>query len=233
MSFSFRSSNDQSLTYMSMIVYGQSGSGKTTLAATSPNPVVLNAEAGTMSLMNYDIPIVDAPRTADGYRQFINWFAQNRGDRETLIIDSLSEIAQVVLADEMSKTTNGQRAYGQMADFVLWFIRELKHQPYHKIFICKEDKVKDENTGGFKYAPMIDGQKGKLELPYQVDAVARLCVIKQPDENGVIQTHRWLQFGGDMRQEGKERTQGVLQDQEPADITYILNKVFNNKYAQQ
>ena len=39
-----------------LLVYGQAGAGKTSLIPTLPNPIVLSAEAGLLSIAGADVP---------------------------------------------------------------------------------------------------------------------------------------------------------------------------------
>jgi septin family protein len=44
---------------MKILVYGQAGAGKTTLIKTLPNPVIISAEAGLLSLRDHELPFVE------------------------------------------------------------------------------------------------------------------------------------------------------------------------------
>ena len=42
-----------------LLVYGQAGAGKTSLIKTLPNPVVLSAEGGLLSIQDADLPYIE------------------------------------------------------------------------------------------------------------------------------------------------------------------------------
>jgi ABC-type ATPase involved in cell division len=42
-----------------LLVYGQAGAGKTTLIKTLPNPIVLSAEGGLLSIQDADLPFIE------------------------------------------------------------------------------------------------------------------------------------------------------------------------------
>ena len=42
-----------------LLVYGQAGAGKTSLIRTLPNPVVLSAEGGLLSIQDADLPCIE------------------------------------------------------------------------------------------------------------------------------------------------------------------------------
>ena len=47
------------------MVYGGAGVGKTVLCSTAPNPVIISAEAGLLSLRDFDIPYVSVTKYED------------------------------------------------------------------------------------------------------------------------------------------------------------------------
>lgn len=89
---------------ITVLVYGQSGVGKTTLIKTLPGKVlILSAEAGLLSLKDTDIEYVDI-RTLDDLTEAYSYILSNITEYNCIVLDSLSEIAEVVLANE--KRTN-------------------------------------------------------------------------------------------------------------------------------
>ena len=51
--------------FVKALVYGLSGAGKTTLLPSLPNPVVLSAEAGLLSIRGSDIPFIEIKSMED------------------------------------------------------------------------------------------------------------------------------------------------------------------------
>ena len=58
MAISLRNTRDVGTAGVKVLVYGHAGAGKTSLIRTAPNPVILSAEAGLLSLSDLDIPYI-------------------------------------------------------------------------------------------------------------------------------------------------------------------------------
>jgi polynucleotide 5'-kinase involved in rRNA processing len=58
-----------------LLVYGNSGSGKTSLIPTLPNPVVLSAEGGLLSIADADVPFVEVS-SYDTLMEAYAWLTQ-------------------------------------------------------------------------------------------------------------------------------------------------------------
>jgi ABC-type ATPase involved in cell division len=83
-----------------ILCYGQSGAGKTSLIPTLPNPVILSAEAGLLSISGHDIPFIEVKDMAT-LREAYAW--AKTCEFETICLDSISEIAEVCLATEKKR----------------------------------------------------------------------------------------------------------------------------------
>ena len=85
---------------ITILVYGQSGVGKTTLIKTLPGKVlILSAEAGLLSLRDTDIEYVDI-HTMDDLTEAYTYIVSNITEYNCIVLDSLSEIGEVILANE-------------------------------------------------------------------------------------------------------------------------------------
>ena len=70
--------------------------GKTILCSTAPNPIIISAEKGLLSIADKDIPILEITSISE-LQQAFN--IVKKGAWETVCLDSISEIAEVVLAE--------------------------------------------------------------------------------------------------------------------------------------
>src|SRR5579859_7128243 len=81
-------------------VYGLAGVGKTRLSRTAPRPIILSAESGLLSLRKENLPYIEIKNYA-ALTEAYNWSMQSAEARQfdTYLLDSCSEIGEVVLAD--------------------------------------------------------------------------------------------------------------------------------------
>ncbi len=217
------------------VIFGASGVGKTVLSATAPTPLILNAEKGLLSLKAENLsrifgaghPYVADHHTAsvqsiEQIREVYNWLAA-KGDQgyfKTIILDSGSEIAEVVLSAAKNKVKDPRQAYGQLQEDMISLLKLFRDLPdRHVVVLAKEEFVKDGN-GVFKKMPSMPGNKLGNALPYLFDEVFHLSVMVAQDGK----RHRILQTQPSMDCDAKDRS-GCLAPVEYADLTYILNKI--------
>jgi hypothetical protein len=205
-----------------VMVYGLAGSGKTRLLATAPGVLILSAEQGLLSLKQFRLPYIMVKTIKDlewVYNQIMTnpqwaWV-------KTVALDSVSEIAETALQALLAAETNGQRAYGDMAQDVLSIMRKFRDMPGKNIvFIAKQGRVKDELTGGFLNGPLMPGRVLDQHMPYMFDEVFQLCTFNDGEGKpyGAIRTRR------DNANEAKDRS-GRLDNWERPDLTAIFNKI--------
>lgn len=206
--------------YLKVLVYGASGAGKTRLASTIPDNIILSAESGLLSLKDFDIDYIQI-RTMDDMRQAYEFLLADT-KYKWVTLDSISEIAEVVLSEEKKNTKDPRKAYGEMQEIMTHMMRSFRDLNKNVYFSAKQDKVKDESTGGMLFAPSAPGQKLGQAMPYLFDEVFAIQVWK--DEEG--KTQRMLQTERDNQYEAKDRS-GSLDVAEPCDLQHIFNKIMN------
>jgi hypothetical protein len=100
---------------------------------------------------------------------------------ESIALDSISEIAEVVLATEKKKAKDGRMAYGEMDTQMTEIIRAFRDIPgKHVYFSAKLEKQADE-MGKIMYFPSLPGNKTAQKLPYFFDMVFALRVEKDAE----------------------------------------------------
>ena len=165
------------------LVYGQAGAGKTTLAATMPNPIIISAEGGLMSIQDAGLPYVEVSSLEDLYEAY-EWITSSEGDQfESVVLDSLSEIGEVVLTHEKANNKDGRAAYGEMAEKLTQLVRAFRDLPgKHVLMTAKMEKAQDEN-GRMLYQPSMPGAKMTQAIPYFLDLVLALRIERDPEGN--------------------------------------------------
>lgn len=220
-----------------LMVYADAGIGKTVLCATAPAPLLISAESGLLSLSRknlerlfgvntagicYDIPVIQI-RTVDDLTAAHQWcLTAQAGQIQTVCIDSISEIAEVVLNNAKRQVKDPRQAYGELLEKMESVIRAFRDLPGKNVYMAaKMEPSKDELTGVIKYGPAMPGSKLGPKLPYFFDEVLRLGVNKDPQTQ---QPFRFLQTQPDLQFVAKDRS-GALAPMEVPHLGYIFNKI--------
>lgn len=219
------------------LVYGDSGHGKTMLACTLPAPILISAESGLLSLkrknierlygvgtkdITYDIPVIQI-RTVEDLGDAYRWCSQSQEAHQfaSIGLDSISEIAEVVLNNAKRQVKDPRQAYGELIEKMESAIRAFRDLPGRNVYIAaKMEPMKDELTGVVKFGPSMPGAKLGPKLPYYFDEVFRLGV--NTDQQG--NTYRFLQTQPNLQFVAKDRS-GALASMEPPHLTYVFNKI--------
>jgi len=203
------------------LVYGGAGAGKTTLVKTAPSPLVLSAEGGLLSISDADIPYIEVSDLfvlRDAYQWLVS--SDEAKPFETVCLDSISEIAEVILAKEKKESKDPRQAYGAMQDQMADLIRAFRDLPGKNVYVsAKMEKSPDEN-GRLLYQPMMPGTKLGQGMPYFFDEVLALRV--EADSEGNPQ--RALLCDPDGSWTAKDRS-GRLDRWEKADLGHIIKKI--------
>lgn len=205
---------------INLLVYGQAGAGKTSLIPTLPAPIIISTEGGLLSIQDSNLPYIEIS-TIDDLREVYKWLgASNEAAQyQSVAVDSLSEVAEVVLAAEMKKTKDGRQAYGELGIVMTTLIRSFRDLPRHVYMTAKMEKSQDE-TGKILYSPAMPGKSLSQQLPYFFDEVFALRIEK--DAAGSPQ--RMLLCDSDGLFQAKDRS-GKLDQWENPDLGAIINKI--------
>jgi len=204
-----------------LLVYGQAGAGKTSLIPTLPTPVILSAEGGLLSIADTNLPFIEIT-SMDDLREAYKWLTSSTeaAEFESVALDSISEIAEVVLNAEKKINKDPRAAYGAMQEQMADIIRGFRDLPGKHVYMsAKLEKTQDE-MGRVLYAPSMPGNKTGQSLPYFFDEVLALRVEK--DAEGF--TRRALMTDGDGLWLAKDRS-GKLEVWEDADLGEIIKKI--------
>ena len=204
-----------------VLVYGQAGAGKTSLIKTLPQPIVLSAEGGLLSIQDADLPFIEIS-DMETLREAYTWLTQSDEAKgfQSVALDSISEIAEVVLNAEKKATKDPRQAYGAMQEQMADIIRAFRDLPGRHVYMsAKLEKTQDE-MGRVLYAPSMPGNKTGQSLPYFFDEVLALRVEKDGEGN----TQRALMCDSDGLWLAKDRS-GKLETWEAPDLGTVIAKM--------
>jgi hypothetical protein len=204
-----------------ILVYGKSGCGKTHLIQTLPAPVILSAEGGMLTLRNREIPFIEIADRAQ-LIEALNWCRDSVESKqfESIALDSISEIAEVILNSEKKKTKDPRQAYGAMAEQMADIVRDFRNlQDRNIYFVAKAERIVDDKSA-IQWSPSMPGKQTAQAIPYFFDEVFALRAEKDADGN----IQRALQTADDGQWLAKDRS-GVLDFWEAPDLGLIIKKI--------
>ena len=215
MKIKIQSTKDVHINGIKCVIYGASGVGKTVLCATAPKPIIISAEKGLLSLADHDIPFIEVSSIQEIGAAFD--LIKKSDEYETICLDSLSELAEVVLEDFKKEVADGRQAYMKLSSSFGALIRNFRDlADKNVLFIAKQKRIEDEESGAVTFEPYLPGKVLPFNLPYFVDEV----FAYQIDRKG----NRYLQTQGDRKFPCKDRS-GKLDKQELPNVTDIFNKI--------
>ena len=162
------------------IIYGGAGVGKTRTIATAPSPIIISAEEGLLSLMEVEIPYIEV-KTLEDLNEAYNLLKKDAGQTyKTIGLDSLSEIAEVLIAQELPKHKDGRQAYAALAQAMIPMLKKFRDlKGVNTVFSCKKFDIKDEETGTVTTELMLPGNVLSNQVPYIVDELFYMDVDRK------------------------------------------------------
>lgn len=209
---------------LKILVHGPPGAGKTHLLGTTGEDsrvLILSAESGLLTLRGHDIDCIQVS-SVDAVREVFAFLQAGDHGYAWVCLDSVSEIAELCLAEEMTKTKDGRRAYGELATVMRQLLRAFKYLPYHVVMTCKQERIDDE--GRLVRAPMLPGKQLSQGIAYMFDLVFALRVER--DEEGA--TTRALQTQPVNGYAAKDRS-GALELFEEPNLAHIVGKILKGE----
>lgn len=221
MAIQLKSTGNLSAHGVKMLVYGHAGAGKTSLIRTLPNPVILSAEAGLLSIADAELPFIEI-KTIDDLHEAYKWATQSKESEqfESVALDSISEIAEVVLNAEKKLTKDPRQAYGALQEQMTDIIRSFRDLSGKNVYFTAKCEKSQDESGRMLYSPSMPGAKLGQQLPYFFDEVLALRVEK--DSEGTPQ--RALMCESDGLWQAKDRS-GKLGQWEAPDLGAIIRKI--------
>ena len=221
MAINVKKTSDIHANGVKMMVYGQAGAGKTSLIPTLPNPIVLSAEGGLLSIQDANLPYIEI-NSIDDLHEAYAWLVESDEAKgfQSIALDSISEIAEVVLNFEKKASKDPRQAYSAMQEQMADIIRVFRDIPGKHVFMSAKLEKSTDEMGRILYSPSMPGNKSGQALPYFFDEVLALRVEK--DGEGI--TQRALMCDSDGLWLAKDRS-GKLDAWEAPDLGEIIAKI--------
>ena len=217
---------NKSSKYVKALCYGDAGVGKTVLCSTAPNPVIISAEKGLLSLAHLDIPVIEVKSLSDVQDAYEFVTESKEAEQfETICLDSITDVAEVMLNQYKKEDKDPRKSYGRLADDMTYLIRSFRDiENFNVYFSAKMIRIEDEYTGISTFRPGMPGKALVNGLPFFFDEVLALKIGEGEDKS----TFRYLQTESDLQYTAKDRS-GKLDNIERPDLTYIFDKVLGKE----
>jgi len=206
------------------LLFGMPGSGKTVMSTTTPEPdktLIVSAESGLLSIKDSSLDVV-VVNDLNTMKEVFEYLIAHPGKYTWLIIDSLSEIAELIMGEEKASNRDGRQAYGALADRMIAMCKAYRNlSGLNVVFISKEQQIPDDFLPTVNQ-PLFPGARIGKELPYMMDEV--LCLrTRTNEETGEVE--RMVQCRQDENYPAIKDRSGKLDTMEPANWAHIYNKI--------
>jgi hypothetical protein len=174
-----------------------------------------------LSIADAQLPFIEI-KTIDDLHEAYKWAtkSQEAAQFESVALDSISEIAEVVLNAEKKLTKDPRQAYGALQEQMTDIIRSFRDLSGKNVYFTAKCEKSQDESGRLLYAPSMPGAKLGQQLPYFFDEVLALRVEK--DSEGTPQ--RALMCESDGLWQAKDRS-GKLAAWEAPDLGAIIRKI--------
>lgn len=192
-------------TAVKMLVVGEPGAGKTRTTSCWPDPFILNADAGLMSVADRKTPnttITDSKQIKEiidilqGGPAYIK--DQLGVPVKTVVIDTLDEVARMLVRERLKSERKEAMAiqdWGWLGDQLRIMVRAFRNLDLHVIFNVHAKSQEDSETGRTFIKPGIQGAMGD-EIAGYVDIAVLLQarpVVKVVKGENVREISRFMQ----------------------------------------
>ena len=138
-------------------------------------------------------------------------------------IDSISEIADICLEEELELTKDGRQIYGNVLRRMRKLIKTFRDLPGKHIYMTARQARLQDDSGKIFYGPDMPGQKLGYMIPSWFDEVFCQRVFSKTENNKTTIT-RMIQTCSDGVYLAKDRS-GKLDQFEAPDVGAIYSKI--------
>ncbi len=168
------------------LIYGKSGTGKTFFGGTAPKPLFAAAEDGLLSVKDKGVSYAKI-KTKKDLIDLFDFLKNTVHDFETIIIDSITEINEIIKAgiEEENKRSIQRADWMIVQKDIKKIFRSFGSLNMHVIIIAQEKHVGDEDKI-LRIMPSLNG-KSSEEICYWTDIVAYSFIDKE-GKHGIMTT---------------------------------------------
>lgn len=214
-------------TTLNMIVFGNPGCGKTVFSSTTPDPLILDIEGGTMSIRNKTVDTV----RIESYRALIDVFEflkKGKHRYKSVVIDSGTELQRKIMEDVLAETKHDyaqQRDWGITIERTRRCVRAFRDLPMNFLMTALAMESRDEADGTSVAFPSFSGKT----LPSEIVGFMDLCLylfVGENKENG--QYERLLLTQPTQKFVAKDRS-GKLDRLEKPNFMRLYRKILSGR----
>lgn len=197
------------------VVYGASGTWKTVFWWTAPKPIFASAEGWLLSIAGKNPAFVEIKSLKD-LQELLDYLQKQPHDYETVIIDSITEINDIIKVDIEKRTGRSMQLadWWELSKKIRGVLRGFRDLPMHTLFIAQESMDKDEDKVT-KIVPSLNW-KAATEIAYFMDVVWYLFIDKAGERKMITAPNEKLLT--------KDRTSLIWNDT-PVDFGVWVEKV--------
>lgn len=229
--------------HIKALIAGDPGSGKTRGIRSWPNPFVISAEGGLMSVAADGLRFVEIDAIAQ-LAEILRSLKQKPEIREdmfdgpvdTVMLDTIDEIQRQLVRERLrteNKESMSQGDWGWMGDKLRAIVRGFRNLDMNVVITSHLKTITDEDTGKTTVKPQIQGAFGD-EIPGTVDLALLLRaspVTRIEDGETVREIRRFYQTYPDAQHPWVKDRSGCLAQEMPLDFETEYQRFYKAIYG--
>ena len=229
MNSKFKTTEDVVYNSPKIIVFGDPDCGKTRLIPTAPNPLIISAESGLISIRGTGLKVWEIENFKEIQNEVLPYL-KTQTEFETICFDTLTDICEKALVHHSkgeSKDGNkkhGQAVYGEALTDLVDVLTQIRNLPSNVYMICRNQfRQYGQKGSGERWGPQSIGQQLPQSLPFFFSG----CFFMQNflnEETNQMQPYLLTKNVNNPQYMVRDRT-GKLEEWEPANLQYIFNKL--------